>query len=99
MAATLDQVLAAVQLASRKIDTLISEMGIVMSLQDDLTAATATLTAEVAVLNTSYDQLSAILEQLRQSNVSADVVAAFDSALSGLKPSVDKIAALTQPPA
>lgn len=99
MAATLDQVLAAVTMLTRKVDTLISEMGIIMSLQDDLAAATATLTAEVAQLNTSFDELTALVAQLRQSNVDPAVIAGFDDALARLKPSVDKIASIAVPPA
>jgi outer membrane murein-binding lipoprotein Lpp len=105
VAATLEQVLAAVQAASTKadranakLDALLTEMGIVMSLQDDLAAATQTLTDEVTQLNSSYDQLAALVDQLRAAEVDPEVVAGFDAALAGLKPSVDKIAALTTPP-
>jgi capsule polysaccharide export protein KpsE/RkpR len=98
MAATLDQVLAAVNTASRKIDTLISEMGIVMSLQDDLAAATATLQTETASLIDSNTKLEAILQQLKQANVDPAIVSAFDAALNQHKASVDSISALANPP-
>ena len=102
MAATLDQVLAAVNTANRKLDTLISEMGIVMSLQDDLAAATAILQDETGVLLDSNDKLAAVLAQL-QAAVAADkpvdqaVVDNFEAALAQHRSSVDKIAALASP--
>jgi hypothetical protein len=118
MAATLDQVIAAldgvhakldtlaglVATANSKLDTLLPEMRLVMSLQDDLAQATATLQDETATLLDSNAKLTQVLADLRaaaEANQPVDpvIVANFEAALGQHKTSVDKIAALASPPA
>ena len=112
MAATLDQVLAAlagvhakldtlagqVATANSKLDTLLPEMRLVMSLQDDIAAATATLQAETVTLLDSNVKLTAVLESMKTANVDPAIVEAFDAALGQHKTAVDNIAALASPP-
>ena len=97
MAATLDQILSAVSIANRKLDTLISGMGAIMALQDDLVAAQQLLNEESASLADSYDKLAALLDQMRQAQVDPAIVAAFETTLAAHKTSVDKIATLANP--
>jgi prefoldin subunit 5 len=112
MAATIDQVLAAVSAlnaavgrANSKLDMLLTGQGLQMALEDDIEGATATLTAEVATLNTAHDQLAALIAQLQQQiadgNVNPAIVSQFETALGTLKPAVDNVAALVPaaPPA
>ena len=117
MAATLEQVLAAlagvhakldtlagsVATANSKLDTLLPEMRLVMSIQDDIAAATALLQAETVTLLDSNDKLAAVLQQLRDAAaanapVDPQVVADFEAALDLHKTSVDKIATLANSP-
>jgi hypothetical protein len=102
VAATNDQILAAVTLLTRKIDTVITEMGILMSQADDISAATAELNTEVANLTSAHDELAALVQALRD-QVAADAIPqsimdGFDSALAKLKPAVDSVAAIAAPP-
>lgn len=103
MAATLDQVLAAVTLLGRKTDTLIMQMGILMTQADDIRAATDTLNAEVGALTEAHDQLAALVQQLRDQvaagTIPESIMTGFDQALAKLKPAVDSVAAIAAPPA
>lgn len=104
MATTLDEVLGEVRVASRKLDTLIEQMGIVMSLQDDIAGATAALRDETATLADSNAKLTQVLTDLRTAvaanqPVDPQVVADFEAALAQHKTSVDALAALAAPPA
>jgi hypothetical protein len=111
MAVTLDQVLAAldgvhskldllagaVATGNSKLDTLLPEMRLIMSLQDDLAAATATLQEETASLLDSQAKLAAVLDQMKAANVDPAIVAAFDDALGQHKSAVDNISLLANP--
>jgi hypothetical protein len=116
MAATLDQVIAAldgahakldtlagqVATANSKLDTLLPEMRLVMSLQDDLAAATATLQDETATLIDSNRKLGVVLASLKAAvaanqPVDPAVVAQFEAALGQHQGAVDNIAALANP--
>lgn len=104
MTATLDQVLAAVTLLGRKTDTLIMQMGILMTQADDIKAATDTLNAEVLpALSQAHDDLAALIQKLRDEvaagTIPESIMTGFDEALAKLKPAVDSVAAIAAPPA
>lgn len=104
MTATLDQVLAAVTLLGRKTDTLIMQMGILITQADDIKAATDTLNAEVLpALSQAHDDLAALIQKLRDEvaagTIPESIMTGFDEALAKLKPAVDSVAAIAAPPA
>ena len=110
-AATTDQVLAAVTLLGRKIDTLISEMGIVMTTQDDINAMVAaltdtvsTLTTETGVLTDAVPRIEAAIAALQDANPALDLTALTDEmklvspAVARLTPAVSAVAAIAPTP-
>lgn len=101
MAATLDQVLAAVNLLTRKVDTVITEMGILMSQADDITAATTALNDAVTTLTQAHADLEALVQALRDQvaagTIPDAIMTGFDQALARLKPAVDNVAEIAAP--
>lgn len=96
--AKLDRLAGAVATATSQLDTLLPEMRLVMSLADDIAAATATLQDETASLLDSNAKLAEVLNQLRAANVDPAIVADFEAALGQHKTAVDNIAALAATP-
>ena len=98
MTATLDQVLAAVQLATRKIDTLLSEAGIIMSQQDDLNADVQAIGQAVTDLGTAAAAIEAEIAALKNANPALDL-SGLDSAVGSLKDAVSAVGAIAPPAA
>lgn len=103
--ATLDQVLAVVNTVSAKLSTVIQELGVLMTQQDDTNAAlagyTATLNAVADELNATHAELVDLLAQLRAQVAAGQVtpatMAALDAAVARVKPAADQMEAALAP--
>lgn len=91
MAATLDQVLAAVNSANRKLDVLMSQ-------QDELNADVQAVQQAVTDLGTAATAIETEIAALKAANPALDLTA-LDAQVASLKTAVSGVAAIAPPAA
>ena len=97
MAVTNAQVLTAVTRLASKVDVILTQIGILMSQQDDISADTAAIVQAVTDLGTAVTNVQAEIDQLKAANPALDLTA-LDAAVASLQPAVAGVQALAPAP-
>jgi hypothetical protein len=98
MAVTNAQVLTAVTRLASKVDVILTQIGILMSQQDDISADTAAIVQAVTDLGTAVTSVQAEIDQLKAANPALDLTA-LDAAVASLQPAVAGVQGLVPPAA
>ena len=98
MITTNGQILAAVNAANKKLDTALSQIGTIMSQQDDITADVQVISQAVTDLGTAATAIEAEIASLKTTNPALDL-APLDAAVGSLKTAVSGVTAIAPPPA
>ena len=96
MITTNGQILAAVSAVSKKLDTALSQIGTIMSQQDDLTADVQVVNQAVTDLGTAATLIEAEIAALKTANPALDLTG-LDSAVGSLKTAVSGVTAIAPP--
>ena len=96
MAVTNAQILTAVTRLASKVDVILTQIGILMSQQDDISADTAAIVQAVTDLGTAVTAVQAEIDALKNANPALDL-SALDAAVGSLQPAVAGVQGLVPP--